>query len=170
MAANDFAERLRNKETAKGDQADAASELKARQQKNNAYIYENAKSVFLAMQGVAEALADAANPHLSNANYTVGPIAGGFHISLGSQSAGFSYSQMYGNAGEIILSVLIQQRQSNFEMFGLPITERPKPTNHLKFVPAADAESNTLLWRSNGCDYSSKQLVEAVMTTLMDRA
>ena len=68
------------------------------------------------------------------------------------------------------MSVLIQQRPSNFEMFGLPPTSRPKPTYHLRFEPVGDARSMTIAWRSNERDYAAEELVKVVMTTLMERA
>jgi hypothetical protein len=170
MASDDFAERLKSKETAKRDQIDGETEQKARRLENSAFIYANAKSNFLSMQRIAEKLVDVANQRLSGPNYAVGNSAGGFFISLGAHSAGFSYSQIFANTGEILMSVLIQQRQSNFEMFGLSPTETPKPTRQLTFEPVGDAATNVIAWRGNGRDLTGDELVKFVMTTLMDRA
>lgn len=94
MSTDDFAERLKSKEIAKRDQLDGAAERAERQKENNTFIYANAKANFLGMQTIADKLADAANLQLSGEKYTVGNAAGGFYISLGVQTAGFSYSQL----------------------------------------------------------------------------
>ena len=166
---DDFAERLRNKEIAKRDQQDGAATQKVRQAETDAFLYANAKNEFKNLRAIAEGVIKGVNQSLEGPKYIVGDAAGGFYISLGRHSAGFGYSQVYQNAGEIFVTVLVQQQQSNFEMFGLPSTERHQPSRRYTFIPCGDAESQTIAWRSDGATYSSDELIKSFLDILMDR-
>lgn len=171
MNNEDFINRLRNKEIANRDQVEGERDANKTQEERILLIRSNAKNAFESMSSYARQLVADTNGQLEGNEYVLFPIANGFCIKLGNQTAGFTYSPtLFANVGVATMAVLIQQQISNFGAFGLMPEDRPIPTESWRFSPDWDRASQTVIWVDDrGRVLSSKLLVEKVMEELMDR-
>jgi hypothetical protein len=71
--------------------------------------------------------------------------------------------------GPIAVTVYIQRQPSNLEAFGLA-GPRDRDERQMKYEPVWDWNANALRWRdSAGRLFAKQDLIETVMSTLMDR-
>jgi hypothetical protein len=164
-----FAERIRNKEIARSDQRSAERERAALHDEADKKIRASARGDFDAMRAVAEATVQELNRELGRQRFVFVQVAGGWGIQCGRELATFVYSQLFSNAGRIVLAVSIQRQLSTLAAFGY---DEPEPTNErrLTYEPAWDSDRDMLLWvRRGAAPITKDDLIQEVLEALADR-